>query len=110
MDIELVGERPFIICDCDGCEKVIFNRKNLKEFRKATLLIELHGHHDVRNSTHVLSLFSKSHIINLIQNEQKSVDKYPELRQLSIKDAEIALSEFRAGFTEWVFLTPKIFE
>jgi len=102
-----LGEKPFVICDCDGCEKHIFTKKMAQLLSNAELIIELHGHYDVRNSTQVIYNFLDTHNLQLIQNRKKNPSSYPELKAYSQSAAEKAITERRDGFHEWAYLTPK---
>lgn len=105
------AKKSLVMCDCEGCEKILFTRKTLKNLKKTDLLIELHDNVDINISTYITELFKKTHkqvIFESIDDTIKAQTyKYKELKKLDIYTKKRILEERRETIMKWIFLTHK---
>lgn len=109
-------ELPFtgkglIICDCEGYEKVLFNRDNLPNLRHCDLLIELHDCHDPEISAYITTLFRDTHELTLIPSVDdvfKAIRyRYPEAEGLDAVARKELFAERRHSAMEWAYIKAK---
>ncbi|MBI1770372.1 MAG: methyltransferase [Bacteroidetes bacterium] len=103
--------KSLIISDCEGYERVLFNEKNLQNLLDSDLLIETHDFLDATISGYLISLFSKTHHVEIISSVDDTVKsrvyQFPEADRLDIKARRMLFAEGRPGLMEWLYLTPK---
>lgn len=103
--------RGLIICDCEGYEKELFNKDNVKNLTACDLIIEAHDFINISISTYIKEIFSETHNIKSI----KSVDDIEKtltyningLEKLTLLEKKQILSEWRPSIMEWLICTPK---
>ncbi len=105
-------DRALIISDCEGYEKILFDKQNIDNLGNCDIIIELHDYLDNSISDYITDLFSATHEINLI----KSIDDYQKLRTYQYDELDgftnrntkkFMVAENRPGIMEWAFITPK---
>jgi hypothetical protein len=105
------GESTFIVCDCEGYEKTLFDKDLIPSLRTHTLLIETHDVFDLSITPYLKSLFSETHVIQSIlstDDVQKVHEyQYPELQSYSLEARFLVLAEYRKSAMEWLLITPK---
>ncbi len=105
------SKKSLVMCDCEGCEKVLFSKKTLTNLRKTDLLIELHDNVDINISTHITELFKKTHrqvIFKSVDDIEKAQTyEYRELRKLDLYTKKRILEERRETIMKWIFLAHK---
>jgi hypothetical protein len=113
---ETLQQFPFtgkglIICDCEGYEKVLFNKANLSNLGNCDILIELHDCHDLSISGYITALFRDTHHLTLIPSVDdvfKAIRyQYPETDALDPVIRKEIFAESRHSAMEWAYLKAK---
>ena len=103
--------RALIICDCEGCEKSLFQPDTPAKLAMHDLLIETHDAIDIEISTYLESIFEETHNIDRILSvddiQKAKYYNYPELESYDLDKRRILLSEQRGGIMEWLYLRAK---
>ncbi|MFA6393161.1 MAG: hypothetical protein WCW54_03695 [Candidatus Paceibacterota bacterium] len=103
--------RGLIICDCEGFEKELFNKNNVKNLINCDLIIEAHDFFDINISTYLKEIFNESHDIHSIQSIddiQKALTyNINGLEKLTLLDKKSILAEGRMSIMEWLIFIPK---
>jgi hypothetical protein len=101
---ELVnGSRCFVLSDCEGYEKVLFDSTTGQVLAKSDVLIEIHG--DAYEP--LLQRFSKTHQVQTLIATERSASDYPELACLGA-DGSRAVIEYRSPGQRWLFATARV--
>ena len=110
----LLKNTTLILCDCEGCEKNIFNQENVNLLSKTHLLIELHEFNAKGVSSYLQNLFAMTHTFNIItsiDDNLKCFKKQGEnldfFSDLNFPQLKAAFGEFRPCTMEWLYLHPK---
>ena len=106
------GKRSLIFCDCEGYELELFTPKVVTALKNTDVLVELH---DVINpiiSETLLTRFSSTHDVRIINNSNVDYTKLEGLDNITPGERAFAVYEHRGGlyqniFMEWAFFTPK---
>ncbi len=106
------GARSLIFCDCEGYELHLFTDSVIKALYQTDVLVEMH---DVLNpviSETLLSRFSKTHNVEVINNSNMNYSQLQGLNEITPGDRAFAVYEHRGGlyqniFMEWAFFSPK---
>lgn len=110
--------RSLVISDCEGYERILFNKLSVKNLLNSDVLIEVHDYdlsknYKVTNYKYLINLFKSTHnykVINSIDDYQKIYTyKYKELQGFDNSQKFLALRERRACIMKWLFFTPKNF-
>ena len=107
---ELVsGKNALVICDCEGCESIIFTPDILSALRGSDVLVETHDFVDITISTRLKKLFERTHHVETILScddiqKAKHYD-FPELLNLDLSERFEILKEKRPAIMEWLFFT-----
>ena len=103
--------RALIICDCEGCEKSLFQPDTPAKLAMHDLLIETHDVIDIEISAYLESIFEETHNIDRILSvddiQKAKYNNYPELESYDLDKRRILLSEQRGGIMEWLYLRAK---
>lgn len=107
-----LGNRALIISDCEGYERLLFDRSMAAFLANHDLIIEVHDFIDIEISDNLRNAFAETHQIRAI----KSVDdiqkahtyQYPQLDGYDIKTKWLVLSERRPGTMEWFVVKSKM--
>lgn len=103
--------RGLIFCDCEGCEKVIFDKELLPKLRCCDLLIEVHDNVDIEISAYLADLFAATHTLQtftMIDNIKKAKTYHiPEVDHLPLETKRQLFAERRGTLMEWFFLRPR---
>ena|SRR5579871_1016693 len=107
-----LGNRALIISDCEGYEKILFDRSMAGHLAKHDLIVEVHDFIDIETSVKLRDAFAETHQICSI----KSVDdiqkahtyQYPQLDKCDIQTKWLVLSERRPGTMEWFVLKSRM--
>lgn len=99
----------FVISDCEGCEKDLLDPVNVPQLTAAVLLVELHDIFEPGATPLLLSRFSDTHQIQLIDVQQRDPQCYPLLRNMKPNMQQIALYERDPVDPpqQWAFCVPK---
>jgi len=108
--------RGLVICDCEGYEKLLFDKLNIGNLRNVDVLIELHDFTDCNISSYLINLFNETHDLiitrsmddSLKMNKQLSDIGYNEIKHLNFEDKFQAVAECRRYTMEWAYFTPKL--
>lgn len=103
--------KGLVVCDCEGYEKKIFNKDNVKNLTKCDLLIETHDLFDIGISTYIKEVFRETHNILSIKSiddiEKTLTYNFSELENFSLENKKFILAENRPAIIEWLIITPK---
>ncbi len=106
-----VRQRGLLISDCEGYEKFLFTRSNVRHLKKCDCIIEVHDAIDITISEHLRSIFSKTHSIVSIKSiddiEKARTYQYKELAASQLWEKKLLLAERREGIMEWFICTPR---
>jgi hypothetical protein len=114
---EELGTFPFtgkglIICDCEGFEKELFNRDNIRNLLNCALLIETHDFIDLSISTYLKGIFRETHDIKVIKSvddiEKALTYKLPGVEELSFPERKQVMAEERPAIMEWLICRAKV--
>lgn len=100
----------FIICDCEGYERTLFNEDNIKSLINADVLIELHPMHVKDVKEYLLQLFDKTHHLRLIgsYDDNRKLFDLPEMFDpFSKLERSLLVTEGRSFSMDWLIAIPK---
>ncbi len=103
----LMRERTLVVCDCEGYEMQLLQPELVPGLCTADVLVELHDLIDPNISHAILTRFSATHNVVLIQSGERDPKEYPALSAFKAVDQGIAITEFRIKAMQWAFMTPK---
>jgi hypothetical protein len=102
--------RGLIVCDCEGFEKELFNKNNVKNLKNCDLIIEAHDLIDMNISGYLKEVFSKTHKIQSIKSiddiEKVHTYVFAEFKNLTLNEKKKILEERRRSIMEWLICTP----
>lgn len=101
---KLLDDRTLVICDCEGCELELLNPNVVPNLRLSDVLVELHDFIDGSISQTIVSRFSETHEISLINSQEHNPGDYAALEPFSEWDRRVAVSEFREDRMQWAFM------
>ena len=94
------AQRPaFILADCEGYERELFDRELASALSHVDLLIELHGDASVSLPT----CFAASHDVTLVNVETRDPFRFQELSQFDSHLSSLALCEHRSPSQQWLW-------
>ncbi len=106
--------RGLVICDCEGCEKGLFNQRNVQNLVNCDLLIETHDFIDESISGYLKGLFGKTHYIYLVSSvndiEKALTYDLTGLEKVDFSDRLPLFAEHRRGTMEWLICISKNLE
>ncbi|MEC8678538.1 MAG: hypothetical protein VXX85_06770 [Candidatus Margulisiibacteriota bacterium] len=109
--LSLPLEEALIICDCEGYERVIFNQKNISQFKSSELLIETHDCFFENCSATLKYNFQPTHSIESVRSiddhEKATTYHFSELAGLNDSTKKIFLAEKRTEIMEWLHVVPR---
>lgn len=100
----LIRGRTLIVCDCEGCELQLLDPARAPELRKSDLLIELHDLIIPDITPTLISRFTQTHQITLIDAEDRDPGAFPILKDFDQLTQRTAVAEFRDGPMQWGYL------
>lgn len=105
----LEGKRGFVLCDCEGYERILLDIERVPALANATLLVELH---DWLTDTpdlpaHYKAMLADTHYIEIIPQQGRNPHAIPELAALNELDRYMLVSEFRNLAMRWMFAIPR---
>jgi precorrin-6B methylase 2 len=107
-----LGERAFIISDCEGYEKLLFDPEMATLLARQDLIVEVHDFIDIEISSKLRESFQPTHDIRPIKSiddiQKAHTYQYPQLDKYDIKTRWLILSERRPGIMEWFVLNSKM--
>jgi hypothetical protein len=103
--------KGLILCDCEGYEKDLFSPEIPELLKNHDLLIETHDCIDIEISSYLFRIFSKSHNVESILStddiQKAKTYEFDELKNCTLAEKKILLSELRSSIMEWFFITAK---
>ncbi len=99
--------RSLVVCDCEGYEFDLLKPDLVPALAQADILVELHDVLKPGITPALMERFATSHAITLIDTAERKPEDYPMISFLAPDEQNSALSEFRNGFQQWAFMTPK---
>lgn len=103
----LIRGRTLIVCDCEGCELHLLDPALAPELRKSDLLIELHDMIIPDITPTIISRFTETHEITLIDAEERNPGAFTILKDFDEFTQRTAVAEFRDGPMQWGYLQAK---
>ena len=103
----LIQGRTLIVCDCEGCELQLLDPARAPELMKSDLLVELHDMIVPNITPTMLSRFTETHEIILIDAEERDPSAFPILKDFDLLTQRTAVAEFRDGPMQWGYLKAK---
>ena len=103
-------ERMFIVCDCEGYERYLFDALNIDRFKNVDFIIELHPMVEKGVEQYLYDLFVSSHHISFVSSKDNNrkifdldnqYDTFSELHKLMI------VEEGRPFTMDWLIATAK---
>ena len=94
----------FVLCDIEGAEAVVLDESAVQALRTAVVVVELHEQH-VPGITNVLRNRFSEHDCSIINSSSRSLD-LPELATFTLKERELAVSEWRSQPMSWAVFRP----
>lgn len=109
LQLALEGKRGFVLCDCEGYERILLDIDRVPALADATLLVELH---DWLTDTpdlaaHYRDMLDATHEVEIIPQHGRNPHAIPELAALSELDRYMLVSEFRGRAMRWMFAVPR---
>ena len=104
---ELVTGSTLLVVDCEGCELELLRPDLVPVLAAADILVELHDFIDPSISATMLSRFSASHDIALLDSTERDPAAYPVLDSLSPDDRVEAVAEHRPCVMQWAVMRAK---
>jgi len=106
-----LGDRAFILCDCEGFERELFPERVVAYLAPHDLLIELHDFIDISICETLLSRFSATHHAVLVDSVDDSLKgdmfEFPELADKSRALKIEVMSERRPCIMQWLVLSSR---
>lgn len=107
-----LSKRSLIICDVDGYEVELLQPNRIPALRNCDLLIEVHDCLAPGTTATLTERFRDTHEIRRFREQWKDAARYPQLKDLSVFEQHVALSEDRWSEDqpidqEWLFLQAK---
>lgn len=106
---ELLTNRAFVLCDCEGFEINLLDPSQAPSLCMADILVELHDHvrTDLDITPTLLARFAPTHEITLIDRQERDPSLYSNLSMFSAEDRLVAVYETRMPYQQWAFLKAK---
>jgi hypothetical protein len=102
----VVARRTLLVVDCEGCELTLLRPDLVPALAEADLLVELHDFLEPSTSATLVSRFSATHRVTIVDSVERDPAAYPCLARLSPKDRAHAVAEHRPGRMQWAVLRP----
>ena len=104
----LAGARnPFLLCDCEGCERVLIDPAVVPALASATMIVECHDFIDATITRALVERLNATHDLQAIREGGRDPNTSEFLRLLSSLDRWIAVCEYRPCMMHWLIATPK---
>ncbi len=107
---ELSLENAFVLSDCEGSEKVLLDPVKVPQLIRSVILAELHDVFVPDTTPLLISRFTATHKVEMIDVQPRDPMCYPLLRQLPPDMQQLALYERDTDIDppqQWLFLIPK---
>lgn len=98
------AERPWVICDCEGCENAVLDPELATSLRRASIIVELHDCFIPGTEARMRARFQASHQIERVAARPRAADEGPS--GLSSAEALAVMDEARAEGQAWLVMRP----
>lgn len=102
-----VQNKPFIICDVEGDELELLQPELIPELLLCDMLVELHDFKDKNISKTILSRFTHSHEIKIVDSTERKPEEFAILNGFTPEEQKLAVNEFRPTVMQWAFMQKK---
>ncbi|HEU4837470.1 MAG TPA: hypothetical protein VFS90_23775 [Pyrinomonadaceae bacterium] len=99
-----IGSKTLIFCDCESYEYELLRPDVVPQLAQVDMLVELHDFIDDRISPAIISRFSATHDITLIDSTDRNGSDYASLQNFSARDRRLAVNEYRAYSQQWALM------
>jgi hypothetical protein len=99
-----ISSKTLIFCDCESHEFELLRPELVPQLAKVDMLVELHDFIDDRITPAIISRFSATHDITMIDSSTRNVSDYASLQNFSPRDQRLAVNEYRAYSQQWALL------
>lgn len=99
--------KPFVVCDCEGCEAELLDPNHVPKLRESIMIVELHdrpGESAIKQQLH--SRFRDTHEIEFVRSGARDPGAYAQIRPLNQFLQYLAVCEFRDWTMEWAIMRP----
>ena len=103
-DVLASSGKTFILCDCEGYEKILLDPALVPLLSKADILVECHDFDDREITPTLVQRFSSTHCIEFIAEQGRNPNRTPFLKRFNAYDKMIAVCEFRPEQMHWLWL------
>ncbi|HEY5912468.1 MAG TPA: hypothetical protein VJA21_17840, partial [Verrucomicrobiae bacterium] len=97
----------FILSDCEAAELDLLDPAAVPALAHCDLLVELHDFLRPGTAEILQTRFAPTHTAQLIDQQPRDADRFPQIRHLSKEDRRRAVHEFRPAPMQWLMLTPQ---
>lgn len=107
----VAGQSAFVVCDCEGYERVLFGALDTTAFETTTFLVEVHDFIDPTISEFIISKLNGTHFVERFFSAS-SVEKWRQFKGQPFFDEFDApsqlkmVSEGRPEKMEWLLFQP----
>jgi hypothetical protein len=101
------SEGVALLSDCEGAEKALLDPVAVPALRGWRMLVELHDFIDPSISDTILARFADTHEIEIIEGQDRSDERPPELEFMGTRQLAAVLGERRPGPMRWANLRPR---
>lgn len=101
------GRRTLVMVDAEGAEDEILQPALSPALKSMRVIVETHDLYKAGVMARLIERFAPSHDILRVDQQPKSVDLPPWLKELPHLDQLLAVWEWRARPTPWLVMTPK---
>lgn len=92
---ELSGKRTFLLIDCEGCEETLLDPGLVPNLSVTTMVTELHDFIDPSISRKIISRFSQTHHIEVVDCIKRDLSRWSVLNGLNYAERSEAVNEHR---------------
>jgi len=96
-----------LLSDCEGYERVLLDPQAAPKLRGWPILVELHEFLDASITQTIERRFGETHVVELIDGEDRAADGLQELSFTSQRRRAALLGERRPGRMRWAHLRPR---
>ena len=101
------GQRPLLVCDCEGCERVLIDPRRVPALTGTQMLIECHDFIDATITQTLVDRLAATHDLVGVREGARDPNTTPFLQSLNSLDRWLAMCEYRPCTMHWLLATPK---
>jgi hypothetical protein len=99
-------KNALVVCDCEGDERVLLDPVKVPSLRSAAVLVETHDFLVPAVHQELITRFTPSHSVEVVQGRPRVVSDLPGAFSLSEEEALEAMAEHRPADARWIVLEP----